>query len=445
MTPNISVFIELMRKVKLLSAIFFISGLTIISCKKKGELTPDFDNGDLNVVFTDTFTLNTTVFREDSLRTDISSLNLLGIYHDPIFGLASASFYSQITLRNLNVDFGTTDVTDIDSLVLELPYAEDGIYGNAQSPLTVTVYEVTSDFPTEEEIYSNTILNHSLTPIATKTFVPNITDSISVNGETKPPQLRINLDVGTFGEKIISRSGQDELSNDASFKQYIKGLYITVSEDVNNASINSGEGAIVYLNTNSSFAGLTMYYSDSLTYSFLLNSESIKYNTFDHNYSGTTIEEALSGTSTDSTLVYVQAMAGVKTKIELPSVESLAELGLIAVNEARLVIPVENNSGTTYAPIAKMAIVGIDENGESVFVIDYAEGEDHVGGSLDETTNEYTFNITRHVHDLVYNNTANFGLYLVSSGSSISANRSVITSAMHPTDKMKLEITYSKL
>ena len=77
------IVILFMRKAILLSAIFFL--VQLFSCKKDGELSPDFDSGNLSINFTDTFSLQTSVLEEDSLRTDLSIYHLLGLYNDPIF------------------------------------------------------------------------------------------------------------------------------------------------------------------------------------------------------------------------------------------------------------------------------------------------------------------------------------------------------------------------
>ena len=82
----------LLRKAFFLSVAFFLTFL--FSCKKNGELSPDFDNGNLSVNFTDTFSIKTSLVQEDSLRTDLSTSHILGIYRDPIFGLVSSSIYS---------------------------------------------------------------------------------------------------------------------------------------------------------------------------------------------------------------------------------------------------------------------------------------------------------------------------------------------------------------
>ena len=66
-----------------------IFALSLASCNKEPDLIgidllPDSDY--LNLSFTDTSTIIAYTVREDSLRTDELSANLLGYMNDPVFG-----------------------------------------------------------------------------------------------------------------------------------------------------------------------------------------------------------------------------------------------------------------------------------------------------------------------------------------------------------------------
>src|SRR5690606_29559288 len=106
-----------LRKALLLSVIFSI---TLVSCKKDGQLFPEFNDENLTIHFTDTFSILTSLVKDDSIQTDISGVNLLGIYHDSIMGFASSAIYTEITLAGTNVSFGQNAI--LDSAVLSLKY-----------------------------------------------------------------------------------------------------------------------------------------------------------------------------------------------------------------------------------------------------------------------------------------------------------------------------------
>jgi uncharacterized protein DUF4270 len=444
---NILIRIYTKRKALMLSVIFFT---TLFSCKKDGELYPEFNSENLIVSFTDTLSISTKVLRDDSINTFNVSSNLLGIYNDSIFGLSSASFYSELTLSGANVNFGNNAI--IDSIVLSLKYKSPlDFYGELFTPMDINVYELTEEI-SGDEYNSAQDINYNPTPIGNFNDTLYIKTPVKVinNQDTTSydPHLRIRLN-DAIGQTILN-SGDDgqTISNNDAFKSIFKGLYISPSSSVTSSILQKGKGAIVYFDVNSSLSTVTLYYhndSDTTSYSFIMNSESKKFNRFDHNYAGTDVEKHINNTiDLDSTLTYVQSMGGVKTKIEIPNIKNLAKIENIIINKAEIVFPLKDNSNATLQAIQTLALTGINESGDAVFLIDNFEGTDYFGGTLDAENKTYSFNIARHIQRIITGTEEDYGLYLIATGSAVSANRSVLNSAIHPTSKMKLNITYSK-
>jgi len=434
------------RKALLLSVLFL---MVLMSCKKDGELFPEFNNENLTIHFTDTLNIVTTLLKDDSIRTDIAGANLLGIYNDSVFGPASASFYTEITLAGSNVNFENNAV--IDSVVLSMKYVGvNSLYGSIVAPMNIEVYRLTQQL-TASAYYSNDILTYNPTPLGSLSFLPNLTDTVQVtqNGSTtwQAAHIRIPLS-NTFGQEILD-AGKDAnvIANNTDLKALVNGLYITPSTNVTNTTLSKSEGAILYLDMNSSLSTLTVFYSNDngseKSYSFIINSESKKFNHFEHNYTGTEIEKQLTNVANDSTLTYVQAMGGVKTKLMIPNLKNLSSDGKIIVNKAEIIFPV-SEIGDNLASIPTLALTGINANNEATFLIDYFENAAYFGGTYNASNKTYTFNISRHIQDLINNNTVDYGMYLIATGSSIQANRSVLNSFKHPSNKIKLNITYSK-
>lgn len=434
-----------MRNALVFSAIFFLIGL--FSCKKDGNLEPDFDDGGLAINYVDTFSVTTQVVREDSLRTDLSIHNLLGLYHDPIFGPMSSSIYAQVTLTGVNVDLNSTTST-LDSVVLTLDY--ETLYGDTASPMSLNVYELSSELSSSSEYYSNMRTPFNPTPIGSLTFMPNLSDSVNIgfNSETKAAHIRVTLS-NTFGQYLMNgdASGSDDMVDNTTFTQYMNGLYITTADSVDNTAISSGQGSVLSLNMNSALSTVTIYYNDTSKYDFSINTEGVKYCRYAHNYSGTDVEAHLNNLpAKDTTVSYLSTMAGVKTKVDIPHIKNITDNGAVVINKAELVVTLESGTeGNFDDPLESISLVGIDENGETFFLPDFFEGIDYYGGEYDSDTKTYTFNIARHVNDLIYGNVGNYGMYLVANGASITTRRSVIASGKHPTGKIKLNITYSKL
>ena len=438
-----------LRKVHLLSALFFIT--ILFSCKKDGEIIPIFDEGNLDVLFTDTFSITTSVVPEDSLRTDLAVYHLLGLYNDPIYGPKSSSIYTQMTLAGTNVDFGAIPV--LDSVILTMTY--QGFYGDTSAPMSINVFELTTEMSSSNDYYSNTRISHDITPLATKVFTPNLTDSVDVafDNTTVAAHLRINLGA-TFGAKIIAGdiNGTGALVDDATFQQYINGLYITTTDSVTNTSIPSGSGGIGYFDMNTTLSTVTVYYNDTSSYAFSINSGSAKYSRFDHNYVGTDVEKQLNNDITrDVNLAYVSTMAGVKTKIELPTIRDLGNGDPVVINKAALTFSVASDKESTVDLVDQtIYLVGIDADGNQLILADdnpaIESDNTHLGGSYYSATGTYTFNITRHIHQLLTTTATDYGMYLVSSGARTEANRVVLGSGEENNAyKIRLEITYSKI
>ena len=351
-----------------------------------------------------------------------------------------------MTLTGTNVDFGTTPT--LDSVILTMSY--QGLDGDTAAPMSIQIHELTTELSSDNDYYSNTRIAYNSTPIASKTFTPNIKDDVSISFDTitRAPHLRVNLGA-TFGNKIIAGdiNGTNQLTDDATFQQYINGLYITTTDSVTNTSITPGTGSIAYFDMNSALSTVIVYYNDTSSYEFTINTGSVKYSRFAHNYTGTDVEKHLNNDITkDVNLSYISTMAGVKTKLFIPNIKDLIKDGNVVINKAELVIPVEAGSeGNFDDPVATLAVVGIDVDNSPIILPDLNEGLEYYGGSLNSTSKTYTFNISRTIHDLVYNTTVDYGMYLLPSGSSITAKRIVLGSPINPISNIKLNITYSKL
>jgi len=428
----------LLRKALFLSAIFFLTML--FSCKKDGKLSPDFDNDNVAIRFTDTFSITSKVIQEDSLRTDLSTTNLLGLYNDSIFGPMSSSIYTQLLLTGVNVDFNNSisNPTILDSITLTLDY--QGIYGDVAAPMTVEVYKLSSPLDANTDYYSNSSVPHETSPIASVTFIPNINNV-----------LRIKLN-DSFGDSLIFHS---PYVDNTVFTSFFNGLYITVKDSVTGTTIPKASGSIGYFDLNSSSSVVSLYYhnndvlKNSTKYDFLINSDGIKFSHFEHNYTGTDIAAHLNNSPTkDTTVTYVSSMAGVKTKIEIPNIKDLTNDGPVAINKAEIIFTVEDDTDETFAfAPSSLSLVGVDAAGDAVFLPDFFEGQDHYGGILTDngTKKTYTFNITRHIHQLIYFTATDYGMYLIANGSTTTANRAVISSENSSGFNIKLEITYSKI
>jgi hypothetical protein len=392
----------------------------------------------INFTYTDTTTVKTLTVREDSLRTDEVSRYLLGSYTDSVFGRTDAGIYAQVLLPSLNVNLGSS--LSLDSAVLTLAYS--GYYGDTTTPQMFRIYQMTEDMHLDSGYYSNRAFSYNPVELGSITVAPSPGDSVLVNGVNTAPHLRIPLNP-ISGAALLQMSSDSQLTTNENFLSLFKGLYIKADP------VNSG-GGIFYFNLLDPQSKLTLYYqnsvADSQSFSFVFTTASARMTHFDHEYLSplTPVGQQLADSTHGDSLVYLQSMAGVKTKIRFPNLKNLIAGGMIAVNKAELEITVADNSDNRLAVPGQILVLGIDVNGTPVFLPDQFEPSAYYGGVYNATTRKYKFNIARYVQSVLTGRLQDYGLYLAVSGGVVQASRAIFCGATNPTYRMKLNLYYTK-
>jgi hypothetical protein len=161
------------------------------------------------------------------------------------------------------------------------------------------------------------------------------------------------------------------------------------------------------------------------------------------------VSQQLANNSLGKDKIYLQSLAGVKSKILLPDVGKLISNGDIVVNKAEIVFSAAEKSNSDFPLHEQLFLVNIDSAGKSGFVADQLEGSAHFGGKYSSTTGTYSFNITRHIQQLLIKeksgNGSNYGLFLVGGGAGINANRTIIYGSENNSGRIKLRVSYTQL
>ncbi len=415
--------------------------LCIFSCKEPTPLEIDLASDSDTLTYTDTATLISFTLPDDSIRIDETSLNLLGMCNDPVFGISQAAIYTQIRLESENNNLGNPDFT-VDSVILSLKYA--GIYGK-KTAQSFKVFELNEDMLIDSAYYSTKNFQYKIPEIGNVNNIePNNSDSVNVGGTNEPPELRIPLN-NSLGDVLIKSTDVSVYATNDNFIKYFKGLLIMPDT----ASIPvSGDGAILYFDLLSTYSKLTVYYrniadTDTFKYDFLINGNCARVSNFKFNRSGTSL---FSGdTINGNNLVYIQSMGGANAKIKFPFLEKFVANGKVAVNKAEMIFLLEDNSTIDFAPYANLYLINIDSTGNSTFPLDFYEGSEHYGGAFDAAKNQYVFNITRHIQFLLTKQAEgenyNFGMYLMGGGKAVNANRTIIKGNKN----VKFRISYTPL
>ena len=424
--------------------------LLLFSCKKPTlNQTDIIAQENVGLEFTDTLTIVANTVKEDSIFAENLSISPIGAMDDPTFGKTYAGVYTRVLLASNNIDLGDSLV--FDSLVLTLDYS--GSYGDLSMLQSLVVYEMGEQLSTDETYYSNKEFTLDGEIGRKDNFIHNLDDDVVVLGDTLSPHLRIRLD-STFGENLMNQSGQSTLQDNASFFDYLNGIYITADTNV------LGEGMPYFDLISLSLTRLRLYYSnsenDSLELQFFLSggNDGIRVNHYSHDYSGSVAEPYLtSSNASGDSILFVQSMSGIVGRYEVPY---LKNLGNILINKAELVITQVEDPSTgedsTFTSPGTMTLV--PEDGDFVgpvildqFIPNFFGGDKEC--EVDTTSTEYCrykFNLARQMQAILDNDTgANTAIWIKTFPSSRIADRVVIGGTDHSNGDIKLNLTYTKI
>ncbi|MFT6210275.1 MAG: hypothetical protein ACJAYA_001400 [Bacteroidia bacterium] len=424
--------------------------LVIASCKEPDGIGLDVlpAGEEMPIAWVDTFTIEARTVGYDSVLTSGLTTYLLGDFGDPIFGRVKSDLYTQLRLESVPFDPGAGQT--IDSIVLNMAYS--GSYGNTTKfggTMRFGVYELTEDLISLVDTSYYSTVSHSVDPIALAEFDlrPDLFSGITMigGGDTVllPPSLRIRLD-DSFGQDILNLGGgSTELADNDEFVKAIKGISVRPI----NASMVSGNGSILYLNLASEASRVELYYhnnNDTSSVILTMNNTGSVHTFFEHEFPLVINNAIADSTVEGANRLYVQSMAGLRMRLDIPHLRELRELGVVAITKAELVVPIDETVITDYGYPSSLFVTGINDDGGSVILVDQFESSDYYGGVFNSDEGEYVFNIARHIQSILNSpEEPDLGLYVVNAGNSTNARRGVFNGPQHPDKAMKLRMTYT--
>ncbi len=421
----------------------------LISCKKEYNAIGLNLQDELLGTTRDTTSITAYSVLYDTLSTTNLSTQLLGELRDPIFGKTTASVYSQFLSSGSTPSFGENPV--IDSIVLTLQTA--GFYGDTSAAMRFEVYELTDELESGTTYYNYSTSGHSddnlLNNPETSYYIrPNT--AITLNGEVLSPHVRIRL-TPEFGQHLIDES--DDWLTDAAILAEFKGLFIQ-------ATSTHPTGCLFSTNMTSSLTGLVLYYHNTsgngLSYSFRPSESGVTYNNYNHfGYADACQDlrrQIIDNDNSNISKLYLQAMCGVRAKINLPYIrQKFASLdNRVVINRAELVISNYYPSESIFTNPSSLSIQGVKNDGSLYYIPDddMVSGDGFFGGTYNSTTGEYRIRITQYIQQLILNqgNFANY-FYLTIKGSGTHASRLVFHSstpeAGYEGKQLRVEIAYT--
>lgn len=423
--------------------ILLISLFVLQACKKEGDigLEQQIDEEGLYGTLVDTSTIRMYSVKDDSLITSNFIRNQVGEFQDPLFGKTIATIAFQATLPKNNVDFGIGVVLDSVVLVMAYPSVKaERFYGDSSSRFEVKLHQLDEDIYNDSIYYSNRTFRIKSTPIGTISYQPRPDDSITIQnvrvGKADTiakiyPHLRMRLN-DAFGNEILAKSGQTDLSSGSAFLAAYKGFYLS-------ATRLSGDGGILsYDLTNSNRSYIVIYYktsTDTTNFVLNINSSSANINHYEHDYTGTEVASQLADSNLGSDKVFVQSLSGLRARMKFPNIDRLLDSGAIAVNKAELIFKPLSGSESPYAPIVTFTVKGrFSDNSETLLNT----------GVYNGTKKEYKIDLTRSIQFMIDKKLVLKELYMEDNSKQINPRRTLI-GGVNSANPIKLRIFYTKL
>ncbi len=403
--------------------------------------------GTINSAFTDTFTVKAITVREDSVRTDRTSLAPFGSFFDPYFGITTSSLYLNFSLNQV-FSSGLTGVNQVDSVVLRIRYGSPthfGDIGKYKGLIRVTAYRLLEKLTVQTGAgtgyFSTRNFNVDPNPVGSGMILANPFDSVKVNGVNEAPHIRLKLN-NSFGFQLLTENPSAFSSTDL-FLDYFKGLFLKVTP-----ADQFGAGGFLYLLPPANGSRLTVYYNDSSRINMLVNPDnSVWVTRHEHNYAYalppfTNFSTPVSGEQN----VLIQPLSGSKVKIHIPYLKDFNADKSIGVNKAELVLPVDDAFTGKYPVPPQLLLARYDAARDSLFnLADFVQSQGNNGGLYNPDRKEYAFNITLHVQAVLSGLTANDTLVLETANKQTRGNRVMLMGTDRITDRMRLRIYYTKL
>jgi len=460
--------IKAMKYFKLDLLTLLISLFIFSSCQKSDSIALDISPGDtINSSLIDTVSVNTYTVRDDSVYTTSLSQHPFGYFTDPVLGTTESNLAFTLGLPSEGFSFGKE--AQLDSAVLVLKYGDEFYGDSLSSAYAINVHQLSEKYINSTGYYSNRKWNYNTAPAGGKVVnrfawndsirVRQIIDGAADTLLKIPPHIRIPMN-RNFIESNFINADTSNFKTSAAFRNFFKGLYLTIDK-----SRSTGAGGIIFFDlATASSSKLEVYYRnknssgnpDTNVVSFSITNSGAAANIV-HKYEGYPVESKLNKLSDE---VYVQALGGLKTKINIPHLEKLKALGNIAINKAELEVSVVGGSDSPFKPAKRLVMYRTDIAGQRQPLpqsgLDMALHPSVIGAVYNSTKKCYVFSIGSYVQSILSGRLKPFDLYIAPidytagtsdyniTTSATTAMRSVLGGKNNSQYKMRINIYYTK-
>ena len=371
---------------------------------------------------TDTWTATRAAsVKDDSLVTSGATPVVIGRYADPLFGTATAEWYTQITLPSSSNSINFDSVS-IDSVLLTLVKSDLFPDSAATYSLHFEVAQLAEAMSADTTYYASSTL-----PVDGSAVVLDSTVSVG------PADTVISLRLNSRINSVLSHNGSAD-----EFAQAVKGLRIRLADD--------SDPALLSINLNATDTRLRVFYSHPTTgvsaYSFAIGSSAPHFVHIGHDYSGTAFQGADS--IDGAAKLYLEPLGGLNVSISFDNaVRAFAAAHPMAViHHAELLLPVASEAPAR--PPKRIIATHLNAAGNEVYVADALDAETYKGfdGAYDASRGCYRLRVTQHVQQLLRQG-SDSGMKLLIEGRRNNAERTVIE-GYAASSPVKINIVYTE-
>ena len=274
----------------------------------------DFTSTNIRVLSIDTFAVELSTMKFDSLVTSSQERLLLGRYIDDYMGTVKASTFLRVHPTTYYVD----DDAILDSIGLVLGY-DQYFYNDTTQTSTISVHKLEQKLDSENGyLYNTSHFDYDTSSLGSITF----------EAEPQSDSLYVGLDYN-FGLEIFNDIKENIITDEESLYQKLKGFYIQPGSNDNSAVIGFASSEVY----------LRLFYSipDELentayTYDFYIDSESTAYyNKIESDVTGLTLEDITSqeynlASTYSNNVSYNQSGIGYVTRIQFPTIKNIYDI-----------------------------------------------------------------------------------------------------------------------
>ena len=374
-------------------------------------------------------TFNGNVSEGEPTNTSNLMYYSLGIINDATFGTFKGEYIFQFL--PLVYDETLTAVNIIDSACLYI--AIDSIYGNPKDNVTFKIYELTSGIDEGSSYLSNTEIDDFYNS-------SSIIGWADYSGDTL---LKVRLSY-SFSDKLLS--DPEVYKDEESFLSAFKGLAII-------PEASSTLGGVVFANLNSINTEMVLYYSDSLSITYLLptgggvDSRGQGFAEYSFDYSTSAANTYLTNSEGDNDdMLFVQGINGISTKITFSNIDSwFEEDSAYSILTAELIIPVKQDDNfDLFYPPERLYLEYRESDSSYSYIQDYEKflstSVNLFDGYYNADDSNYRFFISNHLNKVLNRDIEDLSLYLNIISNSFYPHRAILSSS----EDIKLKVTYTK-